>query len=123
MTLGNIGPALAQGMEHKVGGKVVPAAQIEAVQAKCDELRVAASATTDTSAGACRHHLQARVVAKINVQHGQTLALQRLQCCRSIVSDSRDFHTRANRQLLEHRVGSSTISSPLPLRSMPCQSR
>lgn len=41
MTLGNIGPALAQGMEHKVGGKVVPAAQIEAVQAKCDELRVA----------------------------------------------------------------------------------
>jgi hypothetical protein len=48
--LGATGPTLAQGVEHKIGGKVVPAAQIEAVQAKCDELRAAGTASTDASA-------------------------------------------------------------------------
>lgn len=48
--LGATSPTLAQGVEHKIGGKVVPATQIEAVQAKCDELRAAGSASTNSNA-------------------------------------------------------------------------
>jgi hypothetical protein len=48
--LGASAPTFGQGTEHKIGGKLVPATQIEAVQAKCDELRAAGSAGTDATA-------------------------------------------------------------------------
>lgn len=54
--LGLSAPTFAQDMQHIIGGNAVPADQIEAVQAKCDELRAAgsadAAATTDTTTGA-----------------------------------------------------------------------
>lgn len=40
--LGLSAPAMAQ--EHMIGGNAVPTDQVEAVQAKCDELRAAAPA-------------------------------------------------------------------------------
>lgn len=51
--LGFSAPTFAQDMQHMIGGNAVPAAQVEAVQAKCDELRATGSAdsaaTTDTT--------------------------------------------------------------------------
>lgn len=40
--MGFAAPSLAQ--DHMIGGKAVPADQVEAIQAKCDELRAAAPA-------------------------------------------------------------------------------
>jgi hypothetical protein len=48
--LATTGPTFGQGTEHKIGGKLVPATQIEAVQAKCDQLRAAGTASTDAAA-------------------------------------------------------------------------
>jgi hypothetical protein len=45
------GLAFAQD-EHMIGSKAVPADQVEAVQAKCDELRKAAPAATAPAASA-----------------------------------------------------------------------
>jgi len=46
-------PGIALGQtEHMISGKAVPADQVAAVQAKCDELRKAAPAAADTTAPA-----------------------------------------------------------------------
>lgn len=45
--LGLSAPAIAQ--EHMIGDSAVPADQVEAVQAKCDELRAAAPAAEATT--------------------------------------------------------------------------
>ncbi|MHA6692733.1 hypothetical protein [Devosia sp. A449] len=45
--LGLSAPAIAQ--EHMIGGSAVPADQVEAVQAKCDELRAATPAAEATT--------------------------------------------------------------------------
>lgn len=48
--MGAAGPSVAQ--DHMMGGKAVPADQVEAVQAKCDELRSAAAPATTPAAPA-----------------------------------------------------------------------